>query len=180
MGVGLDHDVGTRLLGIGDNFQRRAFCDVLALRAFPTRHRYGKQIRKTEQKSGLVGQEPMLEQPEQFLLGLDAVDIVEIFQRRLGGPAQEHRRKNIGRRPLQNLRDFRPDLLLLDARFQGVDAGDDQPVELLVFDFAERAIEFANVLSRRIRGFAPRADPAHIAVGGYETQIDLQRRIAEP
>jgi hypothetical protein len=77
MSAGLDENVGTGLLGVGDDLQRSAFCDVLALRAFPTRHRRCKQIGKAEQEPGLVGQEPMLEQSEQFLLGLMAVDIVK-------------------------------------------------------------------------------------------------------
>src|SRR5205085_1188245 len=100
-----------------------------------------KPVGEPEQEPGPVRDEAMLEQAEQLLLPLVTIDVVKKFERRLGAPAEEKRRNRIRRRPFQEVDDLGPEILLLDARLQRIDAGDDEPVEFLVLDVAEGAVE---------------------------------------
>ena len=51
---------------------------------------------------------------------------------------------------IEDVGDFRPECLLLDAVLERVDAGDDEAVELLVADVAESAIELVDVIGGRV------------------------------
>ena len=105
---------------------------------------------------------------------------MEEFQRCLGAPTEEHARERVGRRPLQDVRDFRPESLLLDPVLQRVDPGNDEAVELLVAYVSERAVEFANVIGRRVAGAPTSRKAAHVGIGRNETEAHLQHRVAEP
>ena len=122
----------------------------------------------------------MVEEAAGLALALDALDVVEVLQRRLGAPAQIERREHVARRPVEDLLHLRPERLVADARLQRVDAGDDQAVELVVADVAQRIVELDDMLGWRIAALVAVADRADVAVGGDEGQIHLQRRAAEP
>jgi hypothetical protein len=178
--LGLDEHIRARLLGIRDDLERENLENILTVRALPARHRCGKDVGETEQEPGFVRDQAMLEQAEQLPLALVAVDVVEELQGRLRAPAQEERREGVRRRPLQDVGDFRPEGLLFDAGTQRVDARDDEAVELLVPNVAERAIELTDVIGGRIPGVTPSRYAAHVRVRRDEGEIHLQHRVAEP
>jgi hypothetical protein len=107
----------------------------------------------------------MLEQAEQLPFALVAVDVVEELQGGLCAPAKEETREGVRRRPLQDVGDFRPEGLLLNAVLERIDPGDDEAVELLVTDVGERAVELVDVIGRRIPGVTPSRHAAHVRVG---------------
>src|SRR5690348_7273673 len=84
-----DDDVRAGLFRIRNDLELLVPQDVFAARALPARDRNREHVRKAEQQPGLVRNDTVLEQPEQFLRSLDALDVVEVLQRRLGAPAQE-------------------------------------------------------------------------------------------
>ena len=92
----------------------------------------------------------MLEQAEKFALALVTIDVVEKLQRRLRSPAEKETGECVRCRPLQDIGDFRPERLLLNAVPERVDAGDDEAVKLLVTDVAESAIELVDVIGGRV------------------------------
>jgi hypothetical protein len=175
-----DQDVGAGLLGDGDDFERRAPGDRLLVGVLPARHRGREFVGKAEQQAGAVLEHAMGKQPAGLALALDALDVVEVLERRLGAPAQIERREHVARRPVEDLLHFRPEGFVADPRLQRVDAGDDEAVELVVADVAQRIVELDDVLGRRVAALMAVADGADVAVGGDEGQIDLQRRAAEP
>ena len=164
----------------GHDFQRRDLENVLAPWALPARHGRRKNVGEAEEKPRLVRDQAMLEQAKKLLLALVAVDVVEEFQRRLRAPAQKETGEGILCRPLQNVGDFRPERLLLDAIFQCVDPGDDKAVELPAPNFAERAVEFADMVSRGVLRMPPLRDAAHVGVRRDEGEVNLQHGVAEP
>src|SRR5579871_6091330 len=122
----------------------------------------------------------MFEQPERLLLALVAIYVVEELEGRLSAPTKEETGKGVRRRPIEDFGDFRPELLLLDAILEGVDAGDDEAVELLVANVSKGAVEFANMVGGRVARVTPCGDAANIRVCRHEGQVHLQHRIAEP
>src|ERR1700745_2121165 len=122
----------------------------------------------------------MLEQAEQLVLPHATVDVVKELERRLRAPAEEKRGKRVRGRPPQDIDDLGPKVLLFDPWLQRVDAGDDEAVELPVLDFAEGAVEFADVLGRRVAGLSSGRDALHVAVRRDEAEMDLEHRVAGP
>ena len=165
---------------IRDDLQLVVLQDVLAPRALPARHRHREHVGEAEQQAGLVRQQAMLEQAEQLLPALVALDVVEVLQRRLGAPAQEQRGQHVGLGPAQDLLHLRPDVLVAHPLLQRVDAGDDEAVELAVLDLAPGGIELADMLGRRVLGLAPGIHVVEIGVRRREGQLDLQAGVAEP
>src|SRR4029077_9032423 len=118
--------------------------------ALPARHGRRKHIREAKQETGLVRDQPVLEQAEQLLLALIAVDVMEEFQRRLGAPTEEEAGESVCCRPLQDVCDIRPESLLLHPVLQRIDAGYDETVELLAPDISKGAVEFADMVRWRV------------------------------
>src|SRR5574337_1299409 len=103
-----------------------------------------------------------------------------LFQRDPGAPAEKKRCERVGRRPLQDVGHIGPKVLLLDAGLESINARDNEAVEFSVANFAERAVEFEDMVGGRIARRPPVRDPADVSVGRQKTEADLQRGVAEP
>ena len=98
-------------------------------------------------------------------------DSVKMVQRRLRAPADIELAIGIVLRPVEDSGEFRPVLHIFKGHLFDRCAGDDQPVELAVFDLLPGFVKAEKMLFGRVF--------ALIAGGAQQGQLDLQRRRAE-
>ena len=134
------------------------------------RDRDHRAVGKTAQPRRTGIDDVVAEDAEGLFRHAVAARAVEMVQRRLRAPADEHRPMHVGLRPIHDVEHFRPVPHLLEGQVGDWRAGDDEAVELVPAHLVPGLVEGGQIVLGRVPG---------LVVGdAHQRQVDLQRRAA--